>query len=196
MDIQIHTYNYMKNTILTILVLSLGSVPAFSHSGDSLWTFRANTIYVDEIYDVGDDGWGGTAEIGYILNGGHNISQVVGFELGYIYAKSDGNDLDADLIPFFFNLSFAGDYESGIFFEAGAGIGASFVNIDGNDLAPQTDNYDFIFMGQAFGRLGYEFTEDISVTTGLRYWISEEDDSIGGRPFDSFAYELGLKFDF
>ena len=201
----------MKKTLLSLLFASLGLSLAFAHSDGSPWAFRAGAIYIDEVYDGGDSGWGGTAEIGFVLNGGHSISQRFGLEVGYINSDEKVSgvvpgfgfttvDLDTDLIPLFANLTFIASCETGFIMEAGAGVGGVIVDSDfdvetGTGSGSGSDD-DIVFAGQAFGRLGYEFTDSVSLLAGVRYMLSGKDDILDSRPLDSFAFDLNLQFRF
>ena len=176
----------------------LSSSMAFAHSDGYSWILSLNGLYVDEIYDNGDEGLGASAELGFILNGGHTISQIIGLEVGYINSDADDFDLDVDIVPLFLNLTLVSSCNSGFFLEAGAGVGGVFINMEGNDLdlLPGDENDDIVFGGQVFGGLGYQFTDTIRLNADVRYLVSDEDDIGLARSLDSLAYSFSLQFKF
>ena len=200
----------MKKILLLLLSTFLCFSLAFSHSGEFPWSFRVNGLYVDEVYDdnFGDEGFGGSAELGFILNGGHTISQIIGLELGYIYSDADFDvlsianvELETDLIPFFLNLTFVVECETGFILELGAGLGGIIVEqeLKASSLmgSGSASDEDVVFGGQVFSRLGFKFTDQLSLLVGARYMGSQKDNISGTRPLDdTVAYDAGLQFKF
>ena len=175
--------------------------------------FRVNSFYVNEVFDDSDEGFGGSAEIGFILNGGHSISQIIGFEIGYIYSDAGDSGIDTDLggfvdvnvdtqlIPFFLNLTLVSTpCDAGFFWEFGGGLGGVYIDKDISVRSPSLSGTlgddDTLFGGQVFTRFGYAFCEQSSVHAGLRYMLTQKDDLLETRALDTFAYELSYQIKF
>ena len=179
----------------------------FAQSTDDSVILRLNGIYVDEVIDGGDEGIGATVEFSVILDETDDVFQTFGFEVGYITSEAEGFgiELDTSLVPFLFNYTVGGDVdESGFVWEAGAGVGVYFVNMEAEGVLLEEDvrvdesDNDVIIGGQLFGSFGYKFTESASLLAGIRYMIAEDAElfDIEDEVLRSAAIDLSLNFAF
>lgn len=193
----------MKNILLTTLLTALCSNLIFAQSAENSTVVRLNGIYVDEIAD-GDEGWGITVEPAYVFDQTEDLSQTIGFEIGYITSEEDesGIELETDLIPLLINYTASSDFDEGFIWEAGGGLGVYFVDADlttsgflPNNKRSDSDD-DVVFGGQIFGRLGYQFSESLGLMVGVRYMLAEDADLFGieDEVINSVAFDLSLKF--
>ena len=192
----------MKKTLFTIILASIAFFSAQSSYGyyESL-TFRGQAIYLDEF--VGDEeGWGGTGEIGFVMQENNNFQHILGFETGYI--TGDANEgsisLEADLFPLLFNytLSSKPSSNSGFFYQIGGGIGALILDFELTNTFSRTSDSDVVFGGQVFTRLGYQLNENFDATAGFRYFLSDdaEFNGLDAGDLNTIGFDLGITYTF
>lgn len=194
----------MKNTFLFALVACLSPYAVFAQTVDDSVIVRINGIFVDEIIDGGDEGFGGTAEFALIVGESSGLLQTVGLEVGYIDSDTDDFEeveIDTYLIPIFANFAVRGGFEdSGFVWEAGVGLGGVFADFDVSTTeSGSEDDDDFVFGGQLFSRIGYNFADSILLSAGIRYMLAEDPDYPVVDVDDllnSVAFDVGLSFVF
>ena len=197
----------MKNTFLITLLVCLCSNLIYAQYAENSVVSRLNFIYIDEVMDGGDEGIGATIEVAMFLNEIEGLSQTVGLEIGYITSEFDEAliEIETDLIPLLINYTIGSDIDQGFVWEAGGGLGVYLVDADsttqsllpGGSPTKDSDD-DVIFGGQIFGRLGYQFNENLGLMAGVRYMLAEDaklfdtEDEV----LNSVAFDLSLRFAF
>ena len=194
--------------------LSLFLLPGFlfGQTSDNSVIFRINGIYVDEIFDGGDEGTGSTAELAFIVGESDGLLQTVGLEIGYITSDLEDSgtlegfgfvevEVDANLIPIFANFAVQGEFtDANFIWEAGIGIGGIIVDIDVSVLGVGSESDDdFVLAGQIFSSVGYKFSDSASLSAGIRYMLSDDADYLGVEIDDtlnSVAFDVGLNLAF
>ena len=168
---------------------------------------EASAIWVDEIIEDIDDGYGGTLEAGYAIDMGKDGWQHrLGLEVGWLTGDDSetvlgfDTDIDTDIIPLLVNYSLVFPITENAFSGyVGAGIGVSFVDTEVKVSGLFSDDEtDEVFTYQAFAGVNYSITESTYISIGARY-IGAEDADILGEDYDVFgtlAVELTLGFSF
>ena len=170
------------------------------------------TLYVDEVFENGDEGTGISFGISSIVTEEYNFFTSVGLEIAYVESDSKrgtrlesgtqllGTNPSTELTFFLFNYTLGGTFDNSNFvWEAGTGFG--FMNIDlevDNTSGSTADDSDVVGVLQIFGRLGYEFDDGLALLVGLRHIDTGEADLFGaeGSILDSVALDLSLKLTF
>lgn len=191
----------MKKILLSLLLTFLSSALGFAKYTASSKFFRVNAIYIDEVIEGpngNESGEGVTAEFAFIFSDDDYFYASLGLEAGYLESDADGFalNIDMELIPVFANYTVGGDIEDvDLFWEAGFGLGFIYLDYQQSFLGFSRSDDDIVVGGQAFGRLGYEFTDSIALLVGARYIKTEDAKFSGSNAGDlsSLAFDLGLR---
>ena len=142
-------------------------------------------------YEKGSDNIKGNLdELEEILS---NVAKYEGYNTGY----------DLDIMPITLNVKLERPLTDGLNVYFGAGLGAALVDleIDAGKYGSLSDD-DWIFVGQVFAGLTYNFNPNFEVYGGAR-WIYYDDaemsDSAGKLTLeleDDFLFEIGARFNF
>lgn len=120
--------------------------------------------------------------------------------LPMIAAMGGGNtSYDLDIMPITLNVKLERPLTGNLNVYVGGGLGVAAVDLSVN--AGELDNFsddDWVFVGQLFAGLNYNFNEAFEVYGGAR-WIYYDDADISQYTFemdDDFLFEIGARFNF
>ena len=117
-----------------------------------------------------------------------------------IAAMGGGNtSYDLDIMPITLNVKLERPLTDNLNVYVGGGLGVASVDLSVN--AGELDNFsddDWVFVGQLFAGMNYNFNEAFEVYGGAR-WIYYDDADISQYTFemdDDFLFEIGARFNF
>ena len=181
----------MKKLILSLMLLSSITVlSASDQSGCSFYT-RGHFLYLNDVFDLGDEGYGSTFELGFTFCSEDNLYQSISLESGYITSDFSLTGVDIDIIPVLVNIIISSDFGNAFIWEIGGGVGGYSIDTNAIDA-----DDDFVVGGQFFGRLGYRFNNGFDVTAGVRYIVSDDFDGIRNLDLSTEAFDLSLRYSF
>ena len=120
--------------------------------------------------------------------------------LAGVAALGGGNtSYDLSIMPITMNVKLERPLTGNLNAYLGAGLGIALVDlsVNGGVWGPLSDD-DWVFVGQLFAGLNYNFNESFEVYGGAR-WIYYDDADINQATFevdDDFLFELGARFNF
>jgi len=124
-------------------------------------------------------------------------------ELGNALSQNAANGYgntgyDLDIMPLTFNAKLERPLSGNLNAYVGAGLGLALVDMSvANGPAGFSDD-DWVFTGQVFGGLNYNFTPNCEMYGGVR-WIYFEDADVGPISLeldDDFLFEIGARYNF
>jgi len=200
----------MKRLFLPILLLFTLNT---SSAADRSWPYpsfiRGHLVYLAEVLDdESEDGYGFTFEFGSIFRQHSDFSQALSFEVGYFHSDTEYQfavpvfetvGVDIDVTPLLFNYTISGNIAGSFIWEAGGGLGAYIIDSEADYNVNGYDNTDtnLAFGGQFFGRVGYWFGNDLDVTAGIRYMVSDEFSQYGiEESLSTVAFDLSASWAF
>lgn len=206
----------MKKALILLAALFFGSLVVnaapFSYYKEDKYYFQATGAFdflqkndvgnfagVDELDN--DNGYGIAAAIGMYYD-------PIRLEIEYSHRSHSTNVLNAagtsfatgdmNYNNFMINVLYEAPMGDSYFLYAGAGMGASFINVEFNGA----DDNDIVFAYQFMLGVGYKLTREMSLTFGYRFFrtLRGQFDANGSTfnldPASINALELGIKVDF
>lgn len=128
-------------------------------------------------------------------------SHAIFLEVGYGNPSKSFNDnntkynVDIDMIPITLNYKYERQLTGNLNWYVGAGAGVML--LDGGSKSDNTDFSETEFLGQIFGGLVYNVSDDFEVFGGARY-MYVSDDNFANRDVygDDWMFELGARWNF
>jgi len=196
-----------KTASFTVLAWATLLLAHSSFAAENKWVFRSNALYVDEL--IGEsEGYGGTAEFGYVFHQGQVAEHIIGFETGAMMGDDEEYipdlgffvDSDTTLVPLLFNYTVSSETNNqyGLFYEVGGGIGGFITDLEFSSPFSTVSDSDIVFGGQFFGRVGYELSDHLGLTGGVRLMFTDnvEVSGIDVGDLSTLAFDIGLKYAF
>ena len=149
--------------------------------------------------------------VAFSFSAGAEIMPKIRGEVEYSFRNSDGDKLksdvgsvdltgfDADIHALMFNSYY--DFASETKWKPylGGGIGFSWINIEGSGLGVTVDTTsDAEFAYQLMAGLGYDYSSNITLNTGYRYFGSSDAtfDNVANASVDGHGLEFGIRYSF
>lgn len=105
---------------------------------------------------------------------------------------------DLDIMPVTFNVKLERPLTGNLNAYLGGGLGMALVDLSVDNGPDSFSDDDWVFTGQLFAGLNYNFNESFEMYGGAR-WIYFDDAALGGGDLeldDDFLFELGGRFNF
>lgn len=105
---------------------------------------------------------------------------------------------DLDIMPITFNVKLERPLTGNLNAYLGGGLGFALVDLSVDNGPDSFSDDDWVFTGQLFAGLNYNFNESFEMYGGAR-WIYFDDAGLGGGDLeldDDFLFELGARFNF
>lgn len=105
---------------------------------------------------------------------------------------------DLDIMPITFNVKLERPLSGNLNAYVGGGLGVAMVDLSVDTGPGSFSDDDWVFTGQVFAGLNYNFTPNCEMYGGAR-WIYFDDASLGGSDLeldDDFLLEIGARYNF
>ena len=169
----------------------------YTEKDDSWWGQRRNINGLETALDIPN---GNGMEFGGSFTG--DLGELESL-LSYAARNSPYNTgYDLDIMPITLNVKLERPLTDGLNFYFGGGLGMALVDLS-VDVGPMSfSDDDWVFVGQLFTGLNYNFNPDFEVYGGVRWiYYDDADFSDSGSTVtleleDDFLFEIGARFNF
>ncbi len=163
-------------------------------------------LFLEIGYTEKDDSWsnrGGNTTLPPNLNDfDGDLDDIEDFLDDFAAAGFGSSGYDLDIMPITFNAKLERPLAGNLSAYFGGGLGMALVDFSADAGPFDFDDSDWVFVGQLFAGLNYNFTPSCEMYGGVRWiYFDDADLSDGGTDLDldlddDFLFELGVRYNF